>query len=119
MPVAGVEMADASGERGSTDHRSGLEAAAQEAERDFLAARQAWYTQRGDPVAPRNWMEGPPIDEPESVKRVERRYLQARDAWWKVRDEWLVSWGREDSQGGHGVGAATDRMPCSLPAANP
>ena len=93
-------MQDASGEVRSTEQRSGLEAAAEEAERDFVAARQAWYAERGDAVPSQNWMMGIPTDAPRSVREAERRYLRARSAWWDVRDEWLVNWGREPRQGG-------------------
>ena len=88
-------MGDASGEGRSTEHRSALEAAAEEAERNFLAALQAWYAERGAAMPPRKWMTGLPNDAPLSVLEAERRYLEARDAWWNVRDQWLVNWGRE------------------------
>jgi len=99
LPAAGVEMEDASGGGRSTEDRSGLEAAAEETEREFLAARQAWYAESGDAMPPRKWMAGLPKDAPRSVREAERRYLEARDAWWNVRDQWLVNWGREPRPG--------------------
>jgi hypothetical protein len=87
-----MEVAGSEGR--STDRRCGLEAAAQEAERDFVAARRAWYAGRGEAVPPITWMMGLPDDAPPSVRAAERRYLTARDAWWKVRDQWLVDWDR-------------------------
>jgi hypothetical protein len=92
-------MEDASGEGRSTGHRSGLEAAAEEAERNFLAARQAWHAEHGDTLPPRERMTGLPKDAPQSVREAERRYVEARDAWWNVRDQWLVNWGREPRSG--------------------
>ena len=86
-------MEDASGEARSTEQ--GLEAAAEEAEREFIAALDAWRAERGYPLPPRKWMAGLPIDAPQSVRQAERRYLEARDAWWDVRDRWLVNWERE------------------------
>ena len=91
-------MEDATGEGRPTEHQ--LQACAQEAERDLLAARQAWYAERGGPPPPRNWLAGLPLDAPRSVREAERRYLQARRAWWDVRDRWLVSWGREPRSSG-------------------
>jgi hypothetical protein len=88
-------MEDASGAGRSTGDHSGLEAAAAEAERVFLAALEMWFAERGAVMPPRKWMEGLPDDAPESVREAERRYLEARDAWWDVRDQWLVNWGRE------------------------
>jgi hypothetical protein len=93
-------MEDAHGEERSTAHSSGLEAAAEEAERDFLAAREAWHAERGGTLPPRERMTGLPKDAPQYVREAERRYLDARDAWWNVRDQWLVSWGREPRSGG-------------------
>jgi hypothetical protein len=90
-------MKDTSCEERSARDRSGpdLEAAAEEAERGWLAALELWRSERGSVIPPRRWMERLPEDAPEYVSEAERRYLDARDAWWDVRDRWLVGWDRE------------------------
>lgn len=62
-------------------HRSDFETAVEEAEFNFLAAREAWHAQRGRPAPTRTRMTGLPRDAPESVKEAERRFLQVRNRW--------------------------------------
>jgi len=87
MEVAGSEGL-------SSEHRCVLQVAAEEAERDFVAARVAWYAERGDAVPPITWMTGLPEDAPGPLRAAESRYLKARGEWWKARDRWLVDWDR-------------------------